>query len=52
MYGDRFGLVGFSVALWSVRVVMIAELGETNGLDLYAEREYAIKRWPSAALRG
>jgi poly(beta-D-mannuronate) lyase len=33
-------------------LVMIAELGEINGLDLYAERGYAIKRLVERCIEG
>jgi poly(beta-D-mannuronate) lyase len=33
-------------------LVMLAEFGETNGLDLYAERDYAIKRLVARCVAG
>ena len=33
-------------------LVMLAEFGETNGLDLYAERDYAIKRLVARCVDG
>jgi poly(beta-D-mannuronate) lyase len=33
-------------------LVMLAEFGETNGLDLYAERDYALKRLVSRCVQG
>ena len=33
-------------------LMMLAEFGETNGIDLYAERDYAIKRLVARCLSG
>jgi len=35
-----------------VPLVLLAEFGETNGLDLYAERDYAIKRLVARCVAG
>lgn len=40
------------VAAWLLPRVMIAEFGEANGVDLYAERDYAVKRLVARCVSG